>query len=148
MPECLAKCFIFYFAGLLATLDQLEQYVCNCRFLLNIFLQVCLQPSANLSKSDHWAALHIGQPINSKWKDSSQENSKWRHSNQAKSEPNSKEHFVKRKQKTTDGRLNTVVDSDVDKQMKTGRDYANNNLLDDEYRGIGNMVSCCYCCRR
>ena len=140
--KSLAKCFIFQFASLLAIFCQLEEYIFNCISLLNILLQVCLQPSANLSKSDHWAALNIGQPINSKWKDSSQENSKWKHSNQEKSEPNSEEHFVKRSQKTTDGRLNSVADSDVDKHgTKTGWDYAKSNLLDDEYRGIGNMVS-------
>ena len=135
--KSLAKYFIF----------QLEEYIFNCISLLNILLQVCLQPSANLSKSDQWGALNIGQPINSKWKDSSQENSKWKHSNQEKSEPNSEEHFVKRNQKTTDGRLNSVADSDVDKHgTKTGWDYAKSNLLDDEYRGIGNMVSyCCFC---
>ena len=56
MPESLAKCFIFYFAGLFATFGQLEEYICNCRFLLNIFFcRFACNPRPT------WAKVIIGQ---------------------------------------------------------------------------------------
>ena len=114
--------------------------------------QVCLQPG-HLNKTDHWP-INIGAlDINkSEWVNSSQnlmETDRGKTLVEAEEGKSIKTgHFGETRTESLVEKLDGVGDTlndvgkdmDVKKGLVPGRDEVNKDLLDNQYRGIGNMV--------